>query len=137
MNKIQIAFVFLIVLASAKLPSPKSRLLSVIASNLGAPAQQVSLNGLGTILPIDPSRCQAGEVMTPSGCWSSCADPRFKKCPDAFITIYRPDFCAYTSDGKYVSETFECQACQRKDAFAVRKGACSCDFVRCKKGEAC
>jgi hypothetical protein len=92
---------------------------------------------LTPVKPSDPSGCRAGEVMTPSGCWSSCADPRFQKCPDVFLAIYKPDFCAYTSDGKYVSETFECQACQRKDAFAVRKGACSCDFVKCKKGEAC
>ena len=42
-----------------------------------------------------------------------------------FTAIFRPEFCAYTRDGQYVSETFECQACQRKDAFAVRRGACN------------
>ena len=75
---------------------------------------------------IDPSRCKVNEILTPLGCWNSCADPRFKQCPNIFPAIYRPEFCAYTKDGRYISETFECQACQRKEAFGIRKGTCSC-----------
>jgi hypothetical protein len=148
MKKIIFAFIVILVLASATTPA---RLLSIIASNQGIQAttnglkiettSQGTANGLrkdpGAIPPVDPSKCKTGEVMTPSGCWNSCADPRFQKCPDVFSAIFNPDFCAFTREGKYVSETYECEACKRKEAFAVRKGACSCEFVKCGSGEIC
>jgi hypothetical protein len=73
--------------------------------------------------------------LTPSGCWDSCAGREY--CRNILPAIYKPEICAYTSDGRYVSENLECQACQRKEAYAVRQGACSCDFVKCRSGEVC
>jgi hypothetical protein len=45
---------------------------------------------LTPIQPSDSTRCKTGEILTPSGCWNSCADPRFQKCPDVFAAIFRP-----------------------------------------------
>ena len=76
-------------------------------------------------------------MFTPSGCWNSCSDPKFKQCPDVFPAIFNPQFCAYTKEGQYVSQTFECQACQGSNAFAVRNGACTCDIIKCGTDEVC
>ena len=100
MKKILFAFILLLVLASATTPA---RLLAIIAPTqeelvqqkgplramdidyskpMGNAITQGMGNGLridpGTIPPVDPSRCRAGEVLTPSGCWNSCSDPKYK-----------------------------------------------------------
>jgi hypothetical protein len=92
MKKIVFAFILLLVLASATTPA---RLLAIIAPTQQELVQQQGPiksmdidydqgmgNGLrvdpGTIPPVDPSRCRAGQVLTPSGCWNSCSDPKYK-----------------------------------------------------------
>ncbi len=89
--------------------------------------------------PINSPVCSAAayECSTPSGCWTSCSHPQFKKCGDVFITIYNPSFCAYTKDGRYISYTFACQACQNAEVIAVRDGACTCDFIKCSDNQVC
>lgn len=77
------------------------------------------------------------ECSTPSGCWTSCSDPRFGQCGDVFPLLYNPSFCAYTKDGRYVNYTFECQACKNTEVVAVRSGACSCDFLKCGANQVC
>lgn len=81
--------------------------------------------------------CGANQYNTPSGCWNSCTDPRFRTCGDFFPALYNPSFCAYTRDGQYISYTYECQACQNTNVVAVRSGACSCDFIRCATNQIC
>jgi heat shock protein HslJ len=55
-----------------------------------------------------PSGCKANEVLTPKGCWTSCAHFDFSHCPKAYGYHYRPANCAYTKDGQYVSHNSAC-----------------------------
>ena len=48
-----------------------------------------------------------------------------------------PSFSAYTNDPKYVSYTYECQACKNTNVLAVRNGACSCSFIKCSSKVIC
>ena len=81
--------------------------------------------------------CGPNQYKNLSSCWNSCADPRFKQCPDAFLAIFRPEFCAYTRDDYYVSMTFVFQVCLRHDALAFRNEAYSCDYIKCGSDEVC
>lgn len=78
------------------------------------------IDPIDPIYPIDPLAppdyevCVKYQIYTADrGCITSCADPKFKKCADAFIAIYDPKFCALKKDGTWVSVTFECQACPK------------------------
>ena len=80
-----------------------------------------------------------------------CSDPKFNSCPDFFILIYDPKFCALNRDGTWQSYTFECQACQNPDVIGVEDGQCidgrpqnqirpiddSCAAVTCLTGTVC
>lgn len=81
--------------------------------------------------------CGANQYQTPSGCWNSCSDPKFSSCPDFFPALYKPSFCAFTKEGKYVNHTYECQACKNTEIVAVRNEPCSCDFLKCGLNEVC
>ncbi len=81
--------------------------------------------------------CGPNQYKTPSGCWNSCSGPQYSACGDIFPALYKPSFCAYTNDGKYVSYTYECQACKAKNVLAVRNEACSCSFIKCGSKETC
>jgi len=65
--------------------------------------------------------CGAYQWLTPSGCWTSCSDPRFRSCGDVFPALYNPSFCAYTRDGQYSSYTYDCQACQKYQCCCCQK----------------
>jgi hypothetical protein len=77
-----------------------------------------------TPAPIAPSGCKANEVLTPKGCWASCAHFDFSHCPLGYTKDYNPQNCAYTKDGKYVNHNSACQACKASNSLAVTGGAC-------------
>lgn len=75
--------------------------------------------------------------MTPAGCWSSCSGSKYSTCGDIFQALYNPSFCGYTNDGRYVSYTYECQACKSTGIVAVRSGACDCSVIGCGFAQKC
>ena len=77
------------------------------------------------------------EVTSPAGCILSCDDPSFDNCPDTFIEIYNPSFCAWTTEGTWVNYTFACQACQNSQVLGILQGACSCNNIVCPAGQTC
>lgn len=52
--------------------------------------------------------------------------PDFAQCPDVFITIWKPKFCALNKEGNWQSFTFDCQACSASNPgfIGVADGKC-------------
>lgn len=62
------------------------------------------------------SSCPAYYIFTKErGCVKSCTHPEFKSCPDSFVDIWNPEFCALGWDGEWQSFTHACQACGDKN----------------------
>lgn len=57
-------------------------------------------------------QCSQHQIYTKEkGCITACSDPKWKQCGDLFPDIYAPKYCALRKDGKWISFTFDCQAC--------------------------
>lgn len=94
----------------------------------------IAISPLPEVLPL---ACENDQYLTPAGCWSSCSSSKYDTCGDVFPALYNPSYCGYTEDGRYISYTYECQACKSTGIVAVRSGACDCSFINCGFAKKC